>query len=397
MGVLVAAGVLSAGEARACTFQVRSIKVSYPARDSNVLVPTNAVLFAYGGGLEARDLTLRTEAGQNVPIQVVAAPSAGFDVIPAEELAPNTRYVLEVNDALSGVRDTVAFTTGDGPISGLPEPELPRFGLWQRAANLGSCGRVGVICTDVVPPETWYFEMLFRDEVLDLHGNRHAASFLRPFQPEDCLEIRVRDVLGRRSQPMTICADEFPTDELGEQFPEVTCDSPPRAGEANEPTAGAGMPAGGSGGETNEPTAGAGAGAGMPAGGGGGESNEPTTDGGVDVGMGASGGATGNVGMPGTGAFAGSESGFAPPDARGGTASVPSGEPERGPGDDGSGPGAQSASIDLDQAPSSNPGRSAGCSLARGVRSGPAGMIAFVAAGAFAGLAARRRKRSSER
>jgi hypothetical protein len=241
--------------AAACSYGAVLVEASYPSRGA-ADVPTNAVLFVYGsaltqelplprvgGAILTRELQLQRADGEIIPIEVRAAEPSGFDLIPLRELDPLQQYALRMLSPPPDYNEVVLdFTTGSGPAA-VPEVlSAPAVDLTVLRYGAGTCGIQSGLCLETSSAPATTIEVRVGTEVLP---DGAGAPFPRyriyggELRESDCVEVRGRDVRGRRSAPTTLCGTEISRVELKPGFDVVyTCDNYSEYLQEPAPTAG---------------------------------------------------------------------------------------------------------------------------------------------------------------
>lgn len=204
---LLLGAALSPSPAQACSYPIVVMEASYPERDA-VDVPTNAVLFAYGSELGSGDEVILLDAqGSIVPLEVRPVTPSGFDLVPLRELEPSSRYLLRA----VGPDDTsaVLFTTGSGPAALPAQLEAPSVAVLAIDYSMGTCGEQTAICTGLSHPAGTTLEVRTGDGVLQrpLSTSPWSRFYGGQLGADDCVEVRVRDVRGNRSEPAHVCGE----------------------------------------------------------------------------------------------------------------------------------------------------------------------------------------------
>jgi hypothetical protein len=214
---LLAAAELTASSARACTYPW----VPSYATASTVEVPTNAVLLVHGRVPEgANGLALLDAAGNAVPFDVRVVTRDAFDLIPRDELEPRQSYRFGLLEQLE-MGEALEFTTGAGPAAPSAELGQPDVDAWMLDYHFASCGMVHGLCVDATLPAGTTLEVYLGDSVLiyGLRGFPDYRQILPDVGPDDCVELRLRDVRGNRSEPSVFCSDALRRFELeGDRF-----------------------------------------------------------------------------------------------------------------------------------------------------------------------------------
>jgi hypothetical protein len=199
-------------------------------------VPTNAVLFVYGPELTSPgSVQLVDELGEVVPIEVQPVVPSGLDVTPLSDLSPERRYELRAVGSYGS--DSVPFTTGSGPALVPERMSAPEFDVVQFSYSLGSCGTLAALCMETSPAAQTTLEARVGAEVLALGAagpvpppgtpQPLSRAYSQPLSDSDCVEVRARDVRGRRSAPRTLCGEAIARFELRDNNLDTayTCDN----------------------------------------------------------------------------------------------------------------------------------------------------------------------------
>jgi hypothetical protein len=206
--------LLAPAPAQACTFRQLRVGATYP-RYGQHDVPTNAVLFADGAAIGARDLWLRDDADHGVSIEVRAVEAGGFDIEPVEPLTPSSSYVLGVTDP-EGAPTTIPFTTGMGPADVPSALQTPEWAPVRVRYNTGTCVDLIGYCTGSVEQRGTMLEVRSGRTALWYSGNAPLSGSDARGQAGDCLSARARDIRGNRSEPAIACGDDIRRLDLGE-------------------------------------------------------------------------------------------------------------------------------------------------------------------------------------
>lgn len=207
-----AAAAMTPGHARACSCATPHVSWSSPADDA-VDVPTDVVPILRGSfdafEFERDDGTpvdFRERAGTEDNLTCLR----NVELSPSEPLEPDTKYVIRAKGAASESDVELHFTTGAGPSEEreLSPPEL-ELELIENDEEVRSCEDMARGCV-----------RLTSDDVVELLFLRGTAELARKFVtgPDlipalavapDCVEARVRDSAGRRSEPTRRCGNEL--------------------------------------------------------------------------------------------------------------------------------------------------------------------------------------------
>jgi hypothetical protein len=227
--LLAAAVALHALPAGACSYALRAIDVSYPEPEA-IEVPTNVVLFVYGHNLDPEMLRLVDAGGAEVPVQVESVEPSGFDVRPLEALEPRRQYQLHAAAPLYATSDVVPFTTSSGPAA-LPERmEVPELAVAVLQPPYGPCGDQHSLCVDGSAPPGTSLEVRVGENMLKRYLSEQPSRWFGVFGlnvgPDDCVDVRLRDVRGRRSAPRTVCgADALRVEIAPDERVDYTCEN----------------------------------------------------------------------------------------------------------------------------------------------------------------------------
>jgi hypothetical protein len=214
---------LACAEADACTRAHLVLRVGLTGADG--LAPTDVAPWLSGYLPHGATYVLRPNGGTPVPLAVREHPEGGsgvsvVELVPAAPLDPHTDYEISLTPPDEGSEGVLMggpwlFRTGAGPLDGSapPAPELPRITLAD-AFPRWSCGN-GYVCVESPGERT-----LEATVVHPADGTVESVHFLtgrlngwrrvdRSFESAFCLELRERDLAGRRSPPVTICSDEM--------------------------------------------------------------------------------------------------------------------------------------------------------------------------------------------
>jgi hypothetical protein len=221
----LALGMLGAGpqQARACTYgyHVRLVEVAGP----DGFAPTNVVPLLVGYFPPDAEYVLRPAGGD--PIATAAQEHLGpaprgivaVDVIPESPLSPDTDYELAIVTeyeiaVVVGTSGPWTFHTGPGPLATSPPspPRDLRFQVLDEFPSRSSCGS-GHVCFPALGDRTVEATVRLPDGTVEgvtimrdpFDGFvRTPWSFESPF----CLELRSRDIAGRRSEPAVVCSED---------------------------------------------------------------------------------------------------------------------------------------------------------------------------------------------
>lgn len=206
--LLAAAVALHSAPAAACSYALRAIDASYPEAGA-VGVPVNAVLFVYGHSLSAAAVQLLEDDGTDVPVQIEPAEPSGFDVRPLSPLEPERTYELRALTVQGNIDPPVRFTTGTGPAAIPERVETPELDLAVLLYPPGPCGEQQGLCLDTAAPPGTTLEVRIGEEVLLTAPPSYPSTWFGAYgtylSETQCLEVRARDVRGRRSAPRTVC------------------------------------------------------------------------------------------------------------------------------------------------------------------------------------------------
>jgi hypothetical protein len=173
---------------------------------------------------ELSPLELIDEAGAVTPLELTDGGGSWlFESVPRAALLPRTRYVLRTTEPLSADGELrLSFTTGDGPLTTLPEPpsvEIEHY-LLELPDRCGPSAH-GTCLAFAEPAAGFYIaarpfqqaEPHFRDVYLarkpwffDIAGiDQHG---------HDCIEFRTRAPNGALSDPINRCRGDGPLYEI---------------------------------------------------------------------------------------------------------------------------------------------------------------------------------------
>ena len=228
LAVLVLAGsvfLVPASAAHACSW-LQTVEADEP-RDGDIGVPTNVVPWVRG--IWGRPPTAWLQAGaERLDLTVT---SFGFDgsnpfgvaeLSPAAPLRAATTY--EVHVALEGYPFLVmSFTIGPGPLS-TPPPDPPVLRRAQRYEGMGSTCALTYACTSDPGGGTLELSVDGEPVALEDTGTLFRAGSA---VPDECVELRRRDLAGRRSSPAVLCGSPVfrgPAPFIGADSPGLRCD-----------------------------------------------------------------------------------------------------------------------------------------------------------------------------
>src|SRR6478752_7879491 len=248
--------------------------IGYPS-DGDVEVPTDVVPFydlSYPlSALTSADFTLSSSAGDAIGLQSATAQRNILDLTLGKTLEPNTTYTLSATlqhvEGGSDVVDTVTFTTGAGPVSGLPAPPqafLQHYQFGQPLASSCSPWAEGtcVAVSDALPiEETSIDEFGQEDFTVYLHQKPWFTdlSGINQGTPFRCVKLRTRAANATYSAPLVLCGADAPLFTLrGSE--RIACTSQGLTQDDALVTASAGGPSGSSAGSGGAAQAGAPAG-----------------------------------------------------------------------------------------------------------------------------------------
>lgn len=236
-GVLLVSGPLVPSRARACSIDLSYLEFVSPVMGA-VGVPTNAAIFVQGPATISADAIELVDAdGALVSIEARRVSPLGFDIIPSAELLPNHDYTLWarwVGDtelppgAMRPSRDkSIPFTTGPGPASVPAQLDPPELDVRVLQYNFGSCGLQTGTCVKAPRPPDTTLELLIDGEVVRADLVDPWPRYSGPLAADACIEVRVRDVRGNRSESSVACGERLervwlPSDMLGVDY---TCDN----------------------------------------------------------------------------------------------------------------------------------------------------------------------------
>jgi len=223
--------VLLAPPANACTLG-HEVRGGQPAAGATE-VPTDVVPWIwgdFGGGAQPR---LVNASGAEVAVDLRQLAGDGHnwavELAPLAPLAPNTRYALEHTRRIGTPQTTrIEFTTGAGPLGGAAPASPEVRGALAIRSESTSCSDDVIACVGTTgdgatgdgaleigrtdASGTFVGSVMFSDA--DLANNpgyiqRNSAAL--PF----CLQVRRRDLAGRRSAPVEVCTGSMPRTTTG--------------------------------------------------------------------------------------------------------------------------------------------------------------------------------------
>jgi hypothetical protein len=220
---------LAPSPAQACTSDAGNVQFEMPG--IGIDVATNAVFFVQAPAPIAEDgIELIDFAGlKGVPIEVRWLSPSSANVAPRDELLPDHSYLLRVTTPEFGER-TRSFGTGPGPL-GIPArleaPVLDRRVLRFRD---DACGEFTAICADAPHPADTTLEVTLDGRTVEPGLPPQLPHFLARDQSlaaDSCIEVRVRDVRGNRSEPSVACGELLRTFWLAnaQLTSALTCDN----------------------------------------------------------------------------------------------------------------------------------------------------------------------------
>jgi hypothetical protein len=175
-------------------------------------------------GAAPGSFTLITEAGVETRVVTRKAHAWAFELVPVEALLPNTTYVLTArwNAPRKVVETRLRFSTGDGPLLGvpaLPSAMMEHYRIAEGPTTSCSPWATGT-CLSFGDPDV-LVEYSHIDEfgqvdmpylsrgaaMIDLTGIDQGTNFR-------CVRLRTRAMNGTYSEPQTLCGADFPLTEL---------------------------------------------------------------------------------------------------------------------------------------------------------------------------------------
>jgi hypothetical protein len=241
-GALLAATTLQPSTAHACSTiaPLPDFDQGEP-RDNATDVPTDVVLYypmpvgpVSEGDAVPGVFALQTTDGVEVAITARRAGAWGYELVPAELLAPNTEYVLTGSWTTANseaLEDTQRFTTGAGPLQATPPAPtatLEHYRIVQTPLSSCSPPEIGS-CLSFGDPELM-IEVRHIDEfdqldtpyivrgamLTNLSGIDQGTSFR-------CVRLRTRAANGTYGDPQTLCGADASLVEVMTE--EVACTS----------------------------------------------------------------------------------------------------------------------------------------------------------------------------
>jgi hypothetical protein len=230
---VLASNTLQPSRAHACstTAPIPDFDQGEP-RDNATDVPTDVVLYypmpvgpVSEGDAVPGVFALRTAGGIDVAITARRAGAWGYELVPAELLAPNTEYVLTgswTTANAEALEDTQRFTTGAGPLQATPPAPtatLEHYRIVQTPLSSCSPQETGS-CVSFGDPELM-IEVRHIDEfdqldmpylvrgamLTNLSGIEQGTSFR-------CVRLRTRAANGTYGDPQTLCGAEASLTEV---------------------------------------------------------------------------------------------------------------------------------------------------------------------------------------
>jgi hypothetical protein len=231
LATIVLVFVPTAG-ALACSYIAPEPSLMGMPNDGAFDVPTDVVpyfarpvafeLFDAHGNTSSQ-FTLVSAAGAAIPLQTKPFGSEpfwnGFELVPESPLAPNTNYVLTARWIKAGTERTseLRFTTGAGPLVGVPQPPSVSLRHYHRNGPLSSCeGSAYGTCVTVQPDvfvETVHIDEHGQSNFKTMYQGSFETNLSRREQHTDfrCVRLRTRAINGTYSEPVEACGADYGT------------------------------------------------------------------------------------------------------------------------------------------------------------------------------------------
>jgi hypothetical protein len=225
-GALLVALCADAPKAHACSTQLEGPDFGWGVPADNATdVPTDVILYypiSPGQATDGEDVpgtfTLTTLDGGEVALTARRAHVWGYELVPAEALAPNTAYALTGSWMVGSdtATKTLRFTTGAGPLAGAPATPDALIEHYQLTMTIlsscdpppsGSCLSFGD--PDLLVEHTYIdgFGQL-HDTYLTRGSSMTNLSGIEQGTPFECVRLRTRAMNGTYSEPQMLCRED---------------------------------------------------------------------------------------------------------------------------------------------------------------------------------------------
>jgi hypothetical protein len=244
---LIVAGASWAPVVRACSSMAPDPTFEGVPADGDEDVPTDVLpYYRYPVGISPTNFdgsedagpgrfTLTAADGTEIALTARTGDVWNFELVPEAALEPHTQYVLRgewTTPFTSGpVADEVHFTTGEGPLTmgpGVPDAKLAHYHFdndQPSSCDPPSIGTCISIADDALVTLATYIDGHHQDwETYGYRGSYFGSNLsgMQQATPFTCIELRTRALNGVLSEPLTLCGDDFPIQEV-EKSDRLTC------------------------------------------------------------------------------------------------------------------------------------------------------------------------------